>query len=188
MNEKYEQMTLKFLYEILNLDMYEKKLIDGGVKSLVSDERNGYFSLLSSGNTDLFTDDEIEKLEAFEGMDIDEIFNDKVFKEKCIDFLRATYEKYYFQNVKGEYNCYGSYDYDHIAPDDAFVLGLNYFKFIDNGIADYDKEIERQDGIVCDVINDIQFNVAEKLKLKVSVLKQTEIDIITKNDPLNYSI
>ena len=181
MDEKYELMTLKYLYSLLNLKKYEETLDKEGFKSLISENEDfKYFSLLSRGDTELFTDDEKKELSFFHEKSLKEIFSNKELEERCVDFIKSTYLKYYFSNANGEYIYYGPYSFEYMAPDDAFVLGINYRMYDVNDDEDLDESMQKKDAIATKIINDIQFTDAKNANLKVAVLKQNERDILNK--------
>ena len=86
---------------------------------------------------------------------------------KMLDFVKKTYNKYYFSNLKGEYIYYNGTDEEHMVPDDAFAIGINY-KVNYNEKEDYDKKREQVDAIIIDIINNIQSNDSN---IKIAVIE-----------------
>lgn len=182
MNEKYQYMFLMHMYNQLELKAYEKRLEEAGIEKIRYSENGDlfkYFSLLSSGNTELFTDEESAEFELLSCNELKAIFDNDVLKSKCEKFLNRTYKKYFFANSTGkDYVYYGPLSSNYMAPDDAIALGINYRKFIEEKEDEnYEETLFRQEDAVYDVINDIQESCAQSLNLKVAVIEQTELTL-----------
>lgn len=182
MNEKYQYMFLMYMYNLLGLKDYEKSLEEAGIQKIEYSENGDlfkYFSLLSSGDTELFTDEESAELELLSSHELKDILDSDVLKSKCENFLNRTYRKYFFSNSTGkDYVYYGPLSSNYMAPDDAITLGINYRKFIEEKEnEDYEETLSRQEDAVYSVINDIQESRAPSLNLKVAVIEQTELTL-----------
>lgn len=183
MDEKYELMTLKYLYSVLNLKKYEETLKNNGFESLMApNEDFTYFTLLSRGDTELFSEEERKELTFFQDKSLKEIFSNPELKDRCEKFIQSTYVKYYFSNSNGEYMFYGPNSFEYMVPDDAFALGVNYKSFdFDASEDEFDEKIDEKSKVVNKVMNDIQSIEAKNANLKVGVVKQSEAEILHKS-------
>ena len=181
MEDKYRIMTLKYLYQLLDLKKYEKILEDNNLESIIEDNDHfKYFTLLSEGDMSLFTEDEQNEMNELDNYDLEELLSNNELSNKFLEFIKRTYNKFYFSNIKGAYIYYGVLDDEHMAPDDAFALGINYRISYDE--EEYDKKVIEVDDIITDIINEIQFTDAEKNNLKVAVIENNGLR--TLNDSL----
>ena len=87
--------------------------------------------------------------------------------EKKDNFIKKTYNKYYFSDLKGEYIYYNGTDEEHMVPDDAFAIGINY-KVNYKEEEDFDKKREQVDDIIIEIINNIQSNDSN---IKIAVIE-----------------
>lgn len=181
MNEKYQIMTLKYFYSILDLKKYEDILKNNGFESIMEENDHfNYFSLLSNGDTELFTEEENNELMSFEKYSIEELLSNQELLNKFFDLIAKTYKKYYFSTSKGDYNYFSKMDIEHMVPDDAFALSLNYkIPYTDN--EDLDEIREKYEGLLSKIINDIQFVAAPNQNIKLAVLKQNEYDLMEEH-------
>ena len=169
MDDKYKIMTLKYLYGLLDLKKYEKILESNDLESIVKGYNDfKYFSLLSDGDISSFSDEEIEEFMSYDKYSIEELLDNEMLSSKFFDFIKQTFQKYYFSNVNDEYIYYNGHSEMNMVPDDAFALQLNYRIKYDQFTEE--KQIEVSD-IVSGIINDIQFNVSKKNNIKVGVIE-----------------
>ena len=177
MDDKYRLVTLKYLYSLLDLKKYEKILEENNIESIMEGPNDfKYFSLLSDGDIAMFNEEEEKEFFSFDKYSIEEILANEEILNKLIDFVKRTIVKFYFSNVKGEYLYYGGTSEECMAPDDAFVLGINY-KINISDFDDYDVKREQVDEIIVKIINDIQFNEAKNKGIKVAVLENNGLKI-----------
>ena len=175
MDDKYKIMTLKYLYSILDLREYEKKLEDKKIEGIIEENDDfKYFTFLSDGDLSLFTEEEKKQFYDLDKYTLEEMLTNEKIKEETLDFIEKTYTKYYLANSNGEYLYYGNINDENLAPDDALVLGINYKVDCDDN-EDYDKKSQEIDEIITDIINDIQFNKAKEKNLKIAVFKNNGI-------------
>lgn len=180
MNEKYEYLFLTYMYNLLGLKNYEKKLEDSGIKQMEYTENGDlfkYFSLLNKGDSSFLSDDEKNELELLSMNELSSYFDNAELKAKCEDFLKRTYKKYFFSNLPSDgYIYYGPISYDFMAPRDAIALGINYVKFVDAVEGEeYENTLSKQEHVVYGVINEIQEDIAPSFGLKVAVIEQNEL-------------
>lgn len=186
MDEKYEYMFLMYLYKVLGLKNYEKILSDRKIESLgfnTYEDLFRYFSLLSKGDTEMFNDAEKSELEFLSCYNLRELIADNALRNRYEAFINSTYKKYFFSNITGkDYVYYGPVSYEYMVPDDAICLGLNYKRFGNlSEDVPYEKIMEEQDEVICEVINDIQFKTAKEVGMKVAVVKKDE-RVLLNND------
>lgn len=176
MEEKYDYLFVKYLYDKLNLNESEKKFDEKGVLPYYSDlTENKFFCILNDGNLEKLSEDEKKKLELFGLMNYSDIMKNESLKNELYSFLETTYKKFYFdESEEITYNYYGPTDFEYMAPSDAIVLGFDYRKTVPekDGIP-YDTLLEENDKTVCDELNHIQ-DSAEGLGLKVAVIRRDE--------------
>ena len=177
MEEKYKIMTLKYLYQLLDLKIYEKQLEDSNIESMLEEnEHFKYFTLLSDGNMSQFDEEEKNILTKFDKYDINEILSNDFLTNEFIDFIKKTYKKFYFQDVKKIYKYYNGTNEEYMAPDDAFVLGLNYIISINDNYEENKNNINK---LIVGIINEIQFKKAKEKELKVAVFKYNGLQLQT---------
>ncbi len=181
MNEKYQIMTLLLLYNELNLGGYEAILDQNGFEGIIPSELFKYFSLVSTGDVEMFSEEEKAELMFFEKYSIEEILASEELTQKFFDFIKRTHIQYYFSTAIGEYNYYIKQDMEHMVPDDALALCINYRIPIKDG-EDYDEKSNRMNKVLSSVINNIQFVEAEKAGIRVAVLKQNELELVAGLD------
>ncbi len=176
MEEKYDYLFVKYLYDKLSLDESEKKVEEKGIIPYYADlEENKFFCILNKGNLERLSEDEKKKLEFFGLINYTDIMQNANLKEDLYSFLENTYKKFYFDDTEEiTYNYYGPIDFEYMAPSDAIVLGFDYRKAVpeEEGIL-YDELLEKNDETICDELNHIQ-NSAEALGLKVAVIRRDE--------------
>ena len=170
MEDKYRIMTLKYLYSKLDLKKYEKILEDNNIESIMEDnDYFKYFTLLSDGDMSLFDKEEQKEMEFFDQYEIDELLSNEELENNFIELIKKTYQKFYFSDTKGEYLYYKVINDEHMAPDDAFALGLNYMVPLDSD--NYDESVREANKVITSVINNIQFTEAKEKNLKIAVLE-----------------
>jgi len=179
MNEKYEKMFLVYIYELLELKKYEKNLKAQGIEKIEFTENVDlfeYFSLLNTGEFNLFNEEEKKEFAFLSCYELKDLISNNEIKQNFIEYMKKTYKKYFFFDVTGEeYVYYGNFSDEYMAPDDAIALGLNYKKFVgEKANEDYDITLDKQDDIICDTINDIQYNKGPQKNIKVAVIKRNE--------------
>ncbi len=169
MDDKYKIMTLKYLYELLDLKQYEKKLENNNLDSIITGFNDfKYFTLLSNGNISTFTEEERQEFLSFDKYSIEEMLSNDEISNKIISFIKRTFQKFYFSDTKGEYIQYNQDTGLQIVPDDAFALGINYRIKYEDYSDEKSFEISK---IIAQIINDIQFNKSKEKGLKVGVIE-----------------
>lgn len=176
MEEKYDYLFVKYLYDKLSLNESERKVEEKGIIPYYADlEENKFFCILNSGNLERLSEDEKKKLELFGLMNYSDIMQNENLKNELYSFLENTYKKFYFDETEEfSYIHYGQDDFEHMAPSDAIALGFDYRKMVPEkeGVL-YDTLLEENDRTICDELNHIQ-DSAESLGLKVAVIRRNE--------------
>lgn len=175
-NYKYDYVCFAYFRDKLNLKKYEDILRKGGIipyqKEKVNERISPYFSFLNTGNTNSFSKDEKKKFDELFSNDLDTLLNNG----EVINFIEQTYKKYYFSDIKSKYTFFIPGNYEFLAPSDAITLGINYQQFENSEEYDEEKMFEKE-GIIVDVINEIQEKISEETNIKVAVLKYSELAI-----------
>ena len=65
---------------------------------------------------------------------------------------------------------------EFMAPSNAIALGINYLKY-DLDDDNYDKELERQEGIVVDMLNYIQRELSKKYNMNLAAIAYNEVTL-----------
>ena len=178
MNTNYEFIFFQYLYEVLELKVLDEKLLNEKIKMIDQEGSNNriskYFSLVSRGDVSYFSEDNKKTYTEIFDKELNDILSNN--KERAIDFIKATYKDYFHLNDKIEYNYYGPINEDFLAPSNCIVIGLNYVKYqIDND--NFDEELFRQDGIICDTLNYLQGPLAEEKGFNIAALAYNEITL-----------
>ena len=179
MNDKYKYLFLIYIYDIMGLKEYEKRLKEKNIEQLEYTENGNlfkYFSLLNKGDVLKLNDLENKELETLSLYPLEDFIKNEELKAKLNDYINRTYKKFFFSNITGkDYLYYGPISYDYMAPDDAIVLGINYRMFVDEKENEsYEETLENQDEVIVRAINEIQELESEKHNIKVAVIKQNE--------------
>ena len=181
MDDLYRIITLKYLYSLLDLKKYEKILEDNNIESIMEDNSEfKYFSLLSEGDISSFSEEEQKEFLSYSNYSIEDVLCNDELLYKMINFIKKTYNKYYFSDLKGEYIYYNGTDEEHMVPDDAFAIGINY-RVNYKEEEDFDKKREQVDDIIIDIINNIQSNDSN---IKIAVIENNGMKL--NNDFLLY--
>lgn len=179
MEYKYEYIFFKYIYEKLDLMKLDEKLAFENIKMYdvdnVDKRISKYFALMNKGTAINFSENDQKKYNYYFSKELDELLQEPLYSE-VKEFVLNTYENYFFSAVKSEYMYYGPSSFEYMAPTDSIVLGINYVKF-DIDSLDYDKELERQDGIIVDMLNYIQTDLASSNKIKLSAIAYNEISL-----------
>lgn len=175
MKEKYKYMLLRKLYRELGLSEIEKELNNAGIRysSLIDNNINkSYFNIMNNVDEDNLSDDMKYKYIEFFSKSVEQLCSNEV--EPLIDkFIDNTYKQLLFKNNNQNGMYYGPINDNYWAPSDAIVLGLFYAEFdIEEGNFDY--LYDKQEEIICNIINRIQYQNAQNANLKVAVIKYNE--------------
>ena len=180
MNYKYEYIFFKELYNKLNLSELDDKLTNEGIKPI--DEENvdkrisKYFSFMNEGTNINFSKEDTEKFNSYFSKELSELEQEPLYSE-VKDFVLRTYENYFFSEALDDYIYYGPNTYDFMAPSDAITLGINYSisGIKANSDMEYEKELQRQDGIIVDMMNYIQTDLAKEKGIKLAAISYNEL-------------
>lgn len=177
MNFKYEYVFFKYLYEKLNLKKLEEQLTNNGIKPYdennISKRISKYFSLVSTGTSDNFSKENIERFNYYFSKDISELLTEPLYSA-VIDFILKTYQNYFYSDATERYKYYGPTSFEYMAPTDSIVLGLNYIKY-DLPEEQYNQELARQDRAIVDVLNYIQTDLSKVSSIKLSAIAYNEV-------------
>lgn len=175
MEYKYEYMFFKIIFKKLNLSELERKLESEKIKPYdeknMNDRISKYFALLNRGTSINFTEEESEIFNYYFSKEINELTVEPLYSE-VESFIMKTYEKYFFSEAKEQYIYYGPASFEYMAPTDSIALGINYQKY---GFNYSDKELERQEGVIVDMLNYIQNDLAKISGIKLSAIAYNEI-------------
>ena len=179
-NYKYEYIFFKDLYSRLNLKKLDSVLTNEGIKPV--DEENmdqrisKYFAFLNEGTSRNFSEEELEKFHEYFSRELYELEQEPLYSE-VRDYVLRTYEKFFFSEIKDNYIYYGPVSFEFMAPSDAITLGINYIKFDikANSDREYERELERQDGVIVDMMNHIQTNLAKETGIKLAAVAYNEV-------------
>ncbi len=167
MEDKYEYMFFKYIYEKLKLKELDDKLSNEKVRLYdpkgVENRISPYFGLLNRGSFEAFSKDELNKANELLSHEYEELLAEPLYS-KLTSFFDDTYKKYFFDNIKGDYIYYGPTEMQFLAPSDAIALSINYTKF------DTEGEMFRRSEVIADVGNYIQEDLAEKNNMKLAVI------------------
>lgn len=174
MEEKYEYMFFKYIYEKLNLKELDEKLSNEKVRLYdaknVDSRISPYFGLLNRGSFETFTEEENKKATELLSHEYEELLTEPLYT-KLKTFFDETYEKYFFNNNRSDYIYYGPVEIQFLAPSDAIALSINYTKF------DTESEIFRKNEVLANVGNYIQEDLAEKVNMKLAVIIYDEFSL-----------
>ena len=174
MEEKYEYMFFKYIYEKLKLKESVDKLSEEKVRLYDSknvDKRiSPYFGLLNRGSFEAFTEDEMNKVNELFSHEYEELLTEPLYSE-LTSFFDKTYKKYFFDNIRSNYTYYGPEEMEFLAPSDAITLSINYKRF------DTEEEIFRKNEVLADMGNYIQEELAEKNNMKLAVIIYDEFSL-----------
>lgn len=178
MHEKYKYMFLKYIYNKLDLKQIETSLEQQGI-NFVDDEIDGlytniskYFSLVNEVDESRLSKELTEKYNYYFSQSIEKL-SEKELEDEVFEFLEASYKTMLFPNIKEKICFYGPLNYKYAAPRDCVVLGLNYCEF-DISEDNFDELYSRRQSFICNVLNYIQENLADKAGINVAVLQYNE--------------
>ena len=181
--DKFEYFFFYYIYKYLKVDDVEKYFENNGISIYDGDVSNPelrfakYFSFLSRGKIDNFSNVDKNEFNRLFNFDIMEIFSNMDIYNNVMNFVIKNYNNYFFSDIDSNYEYYGLVSGDYIAPSDAIVLGINYCKY------NYDETYQtgsfeelalKKESIINSMINKIQFDIAPKHNLKVAVIKCNE--------------
>lgn len=181
MEKLYENLFLKYIYHVLNLKEDEEILKSNGItpyykKNTISDFSE-FFGLLNRGSFNEFTEQEKEIMRKITNIKTDDIsFENQEFKF-ITDFIENTYDKYFFSNIDSKYIFYGPESFEYYAPSDAIALGFYYNQFENY---ENDEQLFKNNSIINNILNKIQFSKAPTKNIKLAVIKYNEF-IINKD-------
>ena len=174
MEDKYEYMFFKYIYEKLNLKELDEKLSNEKVRLYDSknvDKRiSPYFGLLNRGTFDAFTEEEMNKVNELFSHEYEELLVEPLYTE-LKSFFEKTYKKYFFDNNRSDYIYYGPTEMQYLAPSDAIALSINYTKF------DNEDEMFRKNEVLANMGNYIQEELSEKSNMKLAVIIYDEFSL-----------
>ena len=177
MEYNYEYMFFKYIYKKLNLQELDNSLQGKGIKPIdiknIESRISKYFALLNRGDITNFTSE--EKME-FNRLFSKEINNLSIDDSSLISFIEQTYVKYFHLDGEVKYIYYGPDSMEFMAPSNAIALGINYLKY-DLDDDNYDKELERQEGIVVDMLNYIQRELSKKYNMNLAAIAYNEVTL-----------
>jgi len=182
-NEKYEYMFFMGIYIKLGLKNYEEILEKQGIKEYEGEVNNEqlkfskYFSFLNEGTTENFSEAEQIRFKKYFTLEIFQILSDPNLKKEVLSFVESTAQKYFFTEKESKYKYYGPATMEYMAPTDAIVFGIDYNKFNLKEKGNTEEKIEKNEQIISDVINEIQFNLAPQHNMKIAVIKRNEFAI-----------
>ena len=180
MNYKYEYIFFKEIYDRLNLKELDDRLTNEGIKPFdkehVDQRISKYFAFMNEGTASHFSKEDSEKFHEYFSRELSELEREPLYSE-VRDFVLRTYENYFFSDKKDDYIYYGPVSFDYMAPSDAITLGINYVKFDIKAASDmeYERELQRRDGVVVDMMNYIQTELARKMGMKLAALAYDEV-------------
>lgn len=181
MENNYKYFAFKYIYEKLGLNEVEKDLIDKGIQHLdYQNEDNEMYRNISKffvlkNNVDINTlaIEEQELFKKYFTLPIDDIINNTTLLNEINLFIEQTLKKVLFPKIEENHCYYGPINMNYIAPRDSIVLGFEYYEF--NIEDNFDEVYDNQQEIICNTLNNIQFTLANKLGLVVSVIKYNEL-------------
>ena len=171
MEDKYEYMFFKYIYEKLNLKELDEKLSSEKVR--LYDPKNVdkrvslYFGLLNRGSFDALTEEEKNKAQELFSHEYEELLTEPLYSELKAFFDR-TYKKYFFDSIESDYTYYGPAEINYLAPSDAIAFSINYTMF------DNEDEIFRRNKVLADTANYIQKELAKKSNMKLAAIIYNE--------------
>ena len=177
MEYNYEYMFFKYIYKKLNLQELDKSLQEKGIKPV--DEKNiesrisRYFSLLNQGDTSSFTPEEKTEFDKYFSQDVNSLSIDD---SALANFLEQTYSKFFHLNEEVKYVYYGPDSMEFMAPSNAIALGINYVKY-DLNEDNYEQELDNQEGIIVDMLNYIQMELAKKYNMNLAAMAYNEVTL-----------
>lgn len=181
MENNYKFFAFKYIYEKLNMKSIEEKLSEEGIQSLdyQNQEEEMYKSIsrffVLKNHTDIssLTEEEKESFKKYFSIPIEMVLEDKRLLNEINEFILRTYQKVLFPKIEENHCYYGPININYVAPRDSIVLGFRYYEF--NIDENFEEEHDRQQDIICDILNDIQFNLAQQLKITIAVIKYNEL-------------
>ena len=178
MESNYEYLFFKYLYEQLELNKFDDELQRQGIKMV--DEKNSdkriskYFSLVSRGDINDFSQEMKEKFKRIFDNSLDNILNSNY--DEAIKYIMDTYKDFYHLNGEVEYKYYGPTNDNFLAPSNCIVIGLNYYKFnLDK--KRNEEDFDKQETIIVKTLNYIQGPLAEQKGFKIATLAYNEITL-----------
>lgn len=180
MENNYKYFVFKYIYEKLGLNEIEKNLIEKGIKYLdfyreeseIYKNISKFFTLKNHVNIELLNEEEQEFFKSKFSLPIEDIISNSNLLNEINDFIEKTYKKVLFPNIEENHYYYGPINMNYVAPRDSIVLGFEYYEF--NIEENFDQVYDNQQEIICDTLNEIQFNLAKKIGTVVSVIKYNE--------------
>lgn len=174
MEDKYEYMFFKYIYEKLNLKDLDDRLSNEKVRLYdpknVDERISPYFGLLNRGSFESFTKEEMDKSNELFSHEYEELLTEPL-KSELSSFFEKTYKKYYFDNVKDKYVYYGPAEIKFLAPSDAIALSINYTRF------DNEDEMFRREEVITEIANYIQEDLADKSNMKLAAVIYDEFSL-----------
>lgn len=176
MEEKYKLLLFKYLYQILNLSLYERLLQENNIDYIDKEDIMGETQKLYSCYSKYFyllNEIELYKLSQDEKiylMNLD--LNDKV-DNKVEFFIKNTLSRVLMLNSSNNVTYYGPHSYRFKARNNQIVLGLKIdeFGFAHEIIKSDDKMLEEQK-----IIDEIISKIEEAGKhLNIKIIKYNEL-------------
>lgn len=180
MENNYKYFAFKYIYEKIGLNQVESELITNGIKYLdYQDEEDSlyrtiskFFNLKNNIDISLLSEEELEMFKKYFSIPIEEVLNNNALLNEIYSFILKTIPKVLFPKVEENHCYYGPLNINYIAPRDSIVLGFNYYEF--DIEENFDEVYDKQQQIICDALNNIQFNLSSSLEYVVSVIKYNE--------------
>jgi hypothetical protein len=164
MREEYESYFLKYLYELLNLEIIEAQLLKEGIKPIIKNELSNFFWIENSVDIDALTTQQKNDFQMYTS----QLNNYNM--QYLNRLLEETYKNVLLSKSGG---AYGPSINRYSAPPGSIVLGFYYQKFDDNNKTM--AEIISREMFINTILNKIQLNAKEKFGLNVSIMKYDRI-------------
>lgn len=180
MENNYKYFVFKYIYEQLGLNQIEQELLNKGILPLDYQnedddqykELSKFFILKNNVDIKTLTPEEQELFKQYFSLSISNINNNPTLLNEINSYIQKTFQKVLFPKIEENHLYYGPINMNYVAPRDSIVLGFEYYEFkIEEN---FDEVHEKQQRIICEALNDIQFNLAQKLGICVAVIKYNE--------------
>lgn len=176
MKEKYKYLIFRKLYQQLSLNKIEQKLVNNGVAGINNDGFSKYFCLLNEIYEEQLPANYIEQYKKYFSLPMEQLLSKEL--ENVLDnFLEQTYRYLLFKKIDEDYLYYGPVNDNYVAPTDAIVLGLCYEEFNINDDESFDQKHKIQEDLICDICNNIQFDLANRVNKKIAVITYNEYSL-----------
>lgn len=180
MENNYKYFAFKYTYEKLGLKEIEEELLAKGIQCLdFQNEESSLYRSISKffvlkNNVDIkeLTSEEQELFKQYFTLPVNDIVNNPSLLNEINSYIEKTLQRVLFPKIEENHLYYGPINMNYVAPRDSIVLGFEYYEFkIEEN---FDEAYVSQQRIICDALNNIQFNLAAKMGCQVSVIKYNE--------------